>query len=107
MKRFVRTGGLRLAAAALATTALVGPALAEVETVVVTAERRSVDLQKTPLAATVLSGDDLQKRNVTTVDQLMFVTPSLTVNNFGQGNDFNIRGLGKGESNIQTPSGVV
>jgi len=78
-----------------------------IETVVVTAERRAVDLQKTPLAATVLNAEDLVRRNVTSVDQLMFVTPSLTINNFGQGNDFNIRGIGKGESNIQTPSGVV
>ena len=27
--------------------------------------------------------------------------------NFGQGNEFNIRGIGKSESNIQTPSGTV
>jgi iron complex outermembrane recepter protein len=75
--------------------------------VVVTAERRSTDLQVTPVAATVLSGDDLLNRSVNTIDQLQFTTPSLTVNDFGQGNMFNIRGIGKGESNVQTPSGVV
>jgi iron complex outermembrane receptor protein len=75
--------------------------------VVVTAERRSTDLQITPVAATVLSGDDLLNRSVNTIDQLQFTTPSLTVNDFGQGNMFNIRGIGKGESNVQTPSGVV
>ena len=42
-----------------------------------------------------------------TVDQLQFVSPSLTVNNFGQGNDFDIRGIGKGEHNSQTSTGVV
>ena len=91
---------------------LAPPALAQasnggIEVVVVTAERRSVDLQKAPLAATVFSGDELKRKGVNVVDQLMFATPSLTINNFGQGNDFNIRGIGKGESNIQTPSGVV
>jgi iron complex outermembrane receptor protein len=79
----------------------------KVETVVVTAERRAVDLQRAPIAASVLTGTDLQKKSVNVVDALMFATPNLTINNFGQGNDFNIRGIGKGESNVQTPSGVV
>ncbi|HWX79911.1 MAG TPA: TonB-dependent receptor [Steroidobacteraceae bacterium] len=85
------------------TAADTGP-LAEV---VVTAERRSTDLQVTPVAASVLSGADLQSRGVNTVDQLQFTTPSLTVNDFGQGIMFNIRGIGKGESNVQTPAGVI
>jgi iron complex outermembrane recepter protein len=79
----------------------------ELAEVVVTAERRSTDLQLAPLAATVLTGEDLLNRSVNSIDQLQFTTPSLTVNDFGQGNMFNIRGIGKGESNVQTPSGVV
>jgi iron complex outermembrane receptor protein len=75
--------------------------------VVVTAERRTTNLQTTPIAATVLSGADLQKRGVFTVDQLQFVSPSLTVNNFGQGNNVDIRGIGKGEHNSTTATGVV
>jgi iron complex outermembrane receptor protein len=75
--------------------------------IVVTAERRSTNLQSTPIAATVLTGAELQRRGVFTVDQLQFVSPSLTVNNFGQGNDFDIRGIGKGEHNTQTGTGVV
>ncbi len=112
MRRFLRPG-LRSTASgfailiAVAATAAQAQSESKIETVVVTAERRTVDVQKAPLAATVLSGEDLQKRSVNTVDALERVTPSLTVNNFGQGNDFNIRGIGKGESNIQTPSGVV
>ncbi len=75
--------------------------------VVVTAERRTVNLQKAPVAATVLSGADLVKKGVVGVDQLQFVSPDLTVTNFGQGNLFNIRGIGRsnGSSNVQ--SGVV
>jgi iron complex outermembrane recepter protein len=79
----------------------------ELAEVVVTAERRSIDLQLAPLAATVMSGEDLLNRSVNSIDQLQFTTPSLTVNDFGQGNMFNIRGIGKGESNVQTPTGVV
>jgi len=75
--------------------------------VVVTAERRDEPLQTTPLSATVLSGDDLEKWGVSVVDQLQFATPSATVNNFGQGIDFNIRGIGKAEHNTQTTTGVI
>ena len=75
--------------------------------VVVTAERRHTDLQQTPIAATVLSGSDLTNMGVVTVDQLMFATPGATVNNFGQGTDFDIRGIGKGEHNSQTGTGVI
>jgi iron complex outermembrane recepter protein len=79
----------------------------QLESVVVTAERRSKPLQITPISATVLSGDDLADKGIGSVDQLMFATPSATVNNFGQGIDFNIRGIGKGEHNSQTTTGVV
>jgi len=77
------------------------------EEVIVTAERRHTDAQHTPLAATVLTGSDLTEMGVTSIDSLQFVTPGATVNNFGQGIDFNIRGIGKAEHNSQTTVGVV
>jgi iron complex outermembrane receptor protein len=89
-----------------ATTPATG-ASTTVQEVVVTAERRTTNLQKTPIAATVLSATELQTKGVLTEDELQFVVPSLTVNNFGQGNDFDIRGIGKGEHNSQTTTGVV
>jgi iron complex outermembrane receptor protein len=78
-----------------------------VEELVITAERREEHLQKTAIAATVLTGADMQEKGVFTVDQLQFISPSVTVNNFGQGNNFNIRGIGKGEHNTQTSTGVI
>jgi len=42
-----------------------------------------------------------------TIDAIQFVAPGITVNNFGQGNDFNIRGIGKAEHNSQTTTGVI
>lgn len=84
-----------------------GAQVGTVREVVVTAERRSTALQKTPIAATVLTGADLIKDGVFTIDQLQFVSPSLTVNSFGQGNDVDIRGIGKGEHNTQTTTGVI
>jgi iron complex outermembrane receptor protein len=73
----------------------------------ITAERRTVNLQTAPIAATVLSGSKLQDEGILNLDDLQFHTPSLTVADFGQGNLFNIRGIGKDLTNVQTPSGVV
>jgi iron complex outermembrane receptor protein len=75
--------------------------------VVVTAQRRSERLQTTPIAASVLSGSDLANQSIVNVDALQFAMPSVTVNNFGQGLEFNIRGIGKAEHNTQTTTGVI
>jgi iron complex outermembrane receptor protein len=80
------------------------PALQEV---VVTAEKRTTNLQQTPIAAVVLTGTQLLHNGVITVDQLETVSPSLAVDNFGQGDEFNIRGIGKAEHNTQTQAGVI
>lgn len=80
---------------------------ADVSEVMITAERRNTNVMVTPIAATVLSGVALEEKGVTSVDQLQFITPGATVNNFGQGIDFNIRGIGKAEHNTQTTTGVI
>jgi iron complex outermembrane receptor protein len=78
-----------------------------VETVVVTAERRAENLKTTAISATVLTGDDLQNKGINMVDALQFSVPNVTIDNFGQGSDFNIRGIGKAEHNSQTTTGVI
>jgi iron complex outermembrane receptor protein len=75
--------------------------------IVVTAERRSTSLQKTGVAATVLTGEDLTRKSINGVEQLQFASPSLTVNTTGQGNAFNIRGIGKTEQTSAIGVGVV
>jgi|HubBroStandDraft_1064217.scaffolds.fasta_scaffold02988_7 iron complex outermembrane receptor protein len=74
---------------------------------VITAERRETNLQTAPIAATVISGARLQDEGIQNLDDLQFHTPSLVVADFGQGDLFNIRGVGKDLTNVQTPSGVV
>ncbi len=96
---------------AAAQTAASGPGVGSsgepLTEVVVTAERRHTDLQTTPISATVITGGDLANMGVTTIDALQFASPGAVINNFGQGNDFNIRGVGKAEHNSQTTVGVV
>lgn len=75
--------------------------------IIVTAQRRSENLQTTAISASVLSGTDLENKGVANVDALQFAMPSVVVNNFGQGNDFNVRGIGKAEHNTQTTTGVI
>ena len=102
-------------------TAWMGPALlaaaadapsngqddSKLEQIVVTAERRSTDLQLSAIAATVLTGEELTKLNVNTVDSLMFNTPSLTVQSSGENALVNIRGIGKSDGGAQDSSGVL
>ena len=75
--------------------------------VVVTAERRTSNLQTTAVSASVLSGEDLQNKGVSNIEQLQFSVPSVTVQNSGQGNSFNIRGIGKTENNSSVGVGVI
>ncbi len=77
------------------------------ETVVVTAERRSENLMTSPITASVVTGNDIQNKDIVNVNSLQFIAPNLTINDLGQGVDFDIRGIGKGEHNTQTPIGVV
>ncbi|WP_374407024.1 TonB-dependent receptor [Pelagerythrobacter sp.] len=79
----------------------------ELGEIVVTAERRNTSLQRTGVAATVLTGEDLERKNVLSVDDLQFAAPSLTVQNFGQGNQVNVRGVGKATGGAAINVGVV
>jgi iron complex outermembrane receptor protein len=84
-----------------------GPEATQLDEIVITAERRTTSLQDAPIAADVLTGDQLVDRGVTTIESLQFATPSLTVQNSGQGNSFNIRGIGKTENSSSIGVGVI
>lgn len=77
------------------------------EEIIVTAQRRETDLQKTALAASVFSGDDLKARGVTDLVDVQYIAPSMTISDFGSANVFNIRGIGRSKVDIEIPSGVV
>ena len=106
------TGGLRcsrsavLASALLLSTAI--PALAQIETVVVTAEKRAEDVQTVPIAVTAYSSEDLKAHQVTEFKDLQFSTPnvSYTKGNF-TGSNFQIRGIGITAVGFDAESGVA
>jgi iron complex outermembrane receptor protein len=72
-------------------------AKAYLEEIIVTAQKRSEDLQSVPIAVSVLSGADLQKQNIFDASQLQYYVPSLqqqSTNNQVGATNFYIRGVG-------------
>jgi iron complex outermembrane recepter protein len=79
----------------------------DLQEIVVTAEKRSTDLQLAPVPASVLTGAELVARQINTIDNLAFTTPSLTVQSSGENAVINIRGIGKSDAGQQDSSGVL
>ncbi|MEY4761749.1 MAG: hypothetical protein RLZZ200_1605 [Pseudomonadota bacterium] len=71
--------------------------------IVVTSEKRATNIQTASLAVSVLTADDLQKKDVKDLRDLQNATPSLSVTEAGILTFMNIRGVGL---LIQTPTVV-
>ena len=67
-----------------------------IETVTVTAQKRSESAQNVPIALSVLTAEDLKRQGITKVNGLQYATPSLeAVPAFGSGQpEFRLRGVG-------------
>jgi iron complex outermembrane receptor protein len=75
----------------------------QVESVVVTAQRRSEDLQQTPVSVTAISPEQLESENIQNAQDLMQVTPGLQVSTQVAGDNagsatFFLRGMGQERS---------
>ncbi len=77
------------------------------EELVVTAERRESDVQETAISASVMSGEQLEEKGVVDLYTIQYAAPSMTIAHFGSANEFNIRGIGRTQVDIDVPSGVV
>ncbi len=77
------------------------------EEVIVTAKRRSEDIQTTSISATVLSQELLEDKGVVDLYALQYAAPGVTIAQYGSANVFTIRGLGRSQVDIDVPSGVV
>ncbi|MGH8142260.1 MAG: TonB-dependent receptor [Steroidobacteraceae bacterium] len=73
------------------TTAQGGATLQEV---VVTAERRAENIQTTPISVVAVSGAQLAQQNITQIKSLQLTAPSVTIDDDGLYQSFNIRGIG-------------
>jgi iron complex outermembrane receptor protein len=108
VQRSVRTGrSLTFIGALMLTTALAAPAFAQIEEVVVTAQKKSEDIQQVPIAVSAFSGADLAAHQIQGFADLQFAIPSVsfTHGNFGPSN-FTIRGIGSAAVSTSGDSGV-
>jgi iron complex outermembrane receptor protein len=62
--------------------------------VVVTAERRATNVQTTPISVAAISGAQLAQQGITQIKNLQLATPSVTIDDDGLYQSFNIRGIG-------------
>lgn len=70
------------------------PSSDKVEKVVVTATRRSTEIQKTPMSVTAITGSDLEGRGTNSVGDAVAVVPGVsTLTNQPGGNDITVRGV--------------
>jgi outer membrane receptor protein involved in Fe transport len=97
-----------LAAFLLMSSALIAPAFAEVETVVVTAQKRSEDIQTVPIAVTAFTSQDLAAHQIVKFSDLQFAVPNVSYSqaNFG-GANFQVRGIGITAVGAGAESGVA
>jgi iron complex outermembrane recepter protein len=79
----------------------------QLEEVIVTAERRSENLQKTAIAATVLNGDELVQKGVVQMADLQNASPSLSITPAGLTANVNIRGIGLDSGSPAVVPGVA
>lgn len=103
---FVRRGVRRSAVyrnvllALAGSTAFAGAAMAQLEEIVVTAERREMSLQETPISVVAFTGENLEFRGVRDMMEVANIAPNLDIKGSrGTGNtspNYQIRGIGGG-----------
>lgn len=73
--------------------------------IVITAERRTANAQKTAISITATSGDELRAKGQTTLESALSDTPAVTVMATPQGGQVFVRGVGsQGDSNYVDPA---
>jgi iron complex outermembrane recepter protein len=78
------------------------------EEIVVTAERREESVLDTPVAVTALSGEFLEERGLSTVEDLTEYAPSLQIFTEQVNTElYMIRGIGRANEDLSTDSGVA
>ena len=77
--------------------------------IVVTAQKRSENVQDVPISIAAFSGDTLEKNNVTTVEDLGKITPNFSVARGAQTSyiRMNVRGIGAASNTTVEPSVAV
>jgi outer membrane receptor protein involved in Fe transport len=91
----------------LLSSALAAPAFAQIEEIVVTAQKKSEDIQSVPIAISAFGSQDMAAHQIEQFKDLQFSVPNVTVSNgtFGASN-FQIRGIGTASVTTSGDAGV-
>jgi len=96
---------LTLINSVLLMSAFTVPAFAQIETVIVTAERRAVDLQKIPVAVTAFTAKDRDKIGINSIQDMASFTPGMT---YSTSTDrVTLRGISRQTNVLSADSGVA
>jgi iron complex outermembrane receptor protein len=83
----------------------------ELQVIIVTAQFRPEDLQQVPLAASVMGGEEIKQRNMTTLSDVGNAVPNVTLQPGGASNGKSvlafIRGVGSSDYNYTVEPGVA
>ena len=80
---------------------------AEIEEIVVMAEKREATLQETPIAVTAVTRDDIETRNLDDFSQVQFVAPALVFSEIADMAQITMRGVGVDISTMDAEPGVA
>ena len=72
------------------------------EEIVVTAQKREERLIDVPISIAVMTGDELQKRNISSIDDLSFSVPGLSIASSGENRRITLRGVSNAFPNGST-----
>ena len=87
-----KASGLALAIAAIAG----GTNAAQLEEVIVTAQKRAESLQDVPISMTAISGDKISEANIQTMGDLSSYVPNLGISENAVNSIISMRGIGVG-----------
>jgi len=101
-------GSLAFLNAFLLASAFTAPAYAQIESVVVTAQKKAEDVQTVPISITAFTAEDLTAHQINSFNDLQFNVPSVTYtkSNF-TGSNFEIRGIGSSATGVSADDGVA
>lgn len=75
--------------------------------IIVTAQRREENLQDVPIAATALSGEQLNDKAVQRLEDLQYAAPSVSITDQGLTQSVNLRGIGIASGSPAVANGVA
>jgi iron complex outermembrane receptor protein len=107
---FATAAVLASSGAAMAQTQTAAATTSGIETVIVTAQYKTQNIQSTPLAISAVTAQDLDQRGINDISQLASTVPALTLNKtpaaFGSGVQTYIRGVGQYDTAFAAEPGV-